>query len=676
MPLFTGNKLGFGKDVVDLLPPPPVPLYVEDVFNTDLYDGVDSPSAITVDNGIDLNGEGGMVWFARRSHAQWYGMYDTERGTEKVIYSDQDSAEGTNTGSLTAFNDDGFTIGTHTHINDDDGFGTTTNHVAWTFRKAPGFFDVVKYTGDGAIQSINHNLGCKPGCVMVKNMDESATDWAVWHKSLNTNDTTVTECLKLNTDGGQDGGDWWGGTAPTSTQFSVGHSSAPKDETNKVGVDYIAYLFADGAESDAQVFGDGEDEAIIECGTYEGDGASAGFFEEIGFEPQWLLLKDADTSGGTAPWILVDSARNWNVGNDQDGVAEVIHPNSASVASDSAGKLSPRATGIRIDGSSSWVNTSGKTFIYIAIRRGPMKTPTDATKVFAIDTYGGTAPTPPQYTAGFPVDMEFSARIDTTAEDRYHSARLLGQSYMRSNSTGARIAESGRVWDYMDGLGSGTGTLTNYQSWMFRRAPGFFDAVCYTGTGSAKTENHNLGVVPELMIVKSTSAVEHWAVYHKDMTDAGYYLRLSDNPAENTNSGMWNTTAPTASVFTVGGDNETNNVNEKMLAYLFASCPGVSKVGTYTGTGSEIDIDCGFTGGARFVLIKRTDSSGDWWVWDTARGYSGTSDNFLELNYASAEDANMSNVDNHLDTLSAGFTVRDSPEINVSSATYIYLAIA
>ena len=113
MPLFTGNKLGFGKDVVDLLPPPPVPLYVEDVFNTDLYDCVDSPSAITVDNGIDLNGEGGMVWFARRSHAQWYCMYDTERGTEKVIYSDEYSAEGTNTGSLTAFNDDGFTIGTH-----------------------------------------------------------------------------------------------------------------------------------------------------------------------------------------------------------------------------------------------------------------------------------------------------------------------------------------------------------------------------------------------------------------------------------------------------------------------------------------------------------------------------------------------------------------------------------
>ena len=673
MPLFTGNKLGFGKDVVDLLPPPPVPLYVEDVFNTDLYDGVDSPSAITVDNGIDLNGEGGMVWFARRSHAQWYGMYDTERGTEKVIYSDQDSAEGTNTGSLTAFNDDGFTIGTHTHINDDDGFGTTTNHVAWTFRKAPGFFDVVKYTGDGAIQSINHNLGCKPGCVMVKNMDESATDWAVWHKSLNTNDTTVTECLKLNTDGGQDGGDWWGGTAPTSTQFSVGHVSAPKDDTNKDGIYYIAYLFADGAESDAQVFGDGEDEAIIECGTYEGDGASAGFFEEIGFEPQWLLLKDADTSGGTAPWILVDSARNWNVGNDQDGVAEVIHPNSASVASDSAGKLSPRATGIRIDGSSSWVNTSGKTFIYVAIRRGPMKTPTDATKVFAIDTYGGTAPTPPQYTAGFPVDMEFSARIDATPENRYHSARLLGQSYMRSNSTWARIAESGRVWDYMDGLGSGTGTLTNYQSWMFRRAPGFFDAVCYTGTGSAKTENHNLGGVPELMIVKSTSAVEHWAVYHKDMTDAGYYLRLSDNPGEGTNSGMWNNTAPTASVFTVGADNETNNNTEVFIAYLFATCPGVSKVGSYDAdAGSTIDIDCGFTAGARFVLIKRIDDSGNWMLYDTTRGIVSGNDPYIRLNSTQAQTTDEDHIDPH----NPGFTVTTHADVNTAGGKYAYLAIA
>ena len=110
------------------------------------------------------------------------------------------------------------------------------------------------------------------------------------------------------------------------------------------------------------------------------------------------------------------------------------------------------------------------------------------------------------------------------------------------------------------------------------------------------------------------------------------------------------------------------------VAYLFASCPGVSKVGSYTGNGSSQTINCGFTGGARFVLIKRTDSTGAWYVWDSARGIVAGNDPYLLLNSTAAEVA----TDDSLDTNSTGFIVNQdaATNINVSSASYIFLAIA
>ena len=109
--------------------------------------------------------------------------------------------------------------------------------------------------------------------------------------------------------------------------------------------------------------------------------------------------------------------------------------------------------------------------------------------------------------------------------------------------------------------------------------------------------------------------------------------------------------------------------------FLFATCAGVSKVGSYTGNGSTQTIDCGFgAGGVRFVLIKRTDSTGDWYVWDTARGIVSGNDSHLSLNTTAAEVT----TDDTIDTDSTGFVVNQvsATNVNVSSATYIGLAIA
>ncbi len=110
------------------------------------------------------------------------------------------------------------------------------------------------------------------------------------------------------------------------------------------------------------------------------------------------------------------------------------------------------------------------------------------------------------------------------------------------------------------------------------------------------------------------------------------------------------------------------------LPALFATCAGVSKVGSYTGTGTTKQIDCGFTAGARFVLIKRTDSTGAWYVWDTARGIIAGNDPYLLLNSTAAE---VTNTD-YIDTYSAGFEISSTAPsaINANGGSFIFLAIA
>ena len=211
-----------------------------------------------------------------------------------------------------------------------------------------------------------------------------------------------------------------------------------------------------------------------------------------------------------------------------------------------------------------------------------------------------------------------------------------------------------------------------YVNYNFRRAPGYMDVCCYTGTGSATTFSHNLTVVPELMIFKVRGSTGSWQVYAAPLGATNALILESTNASAATSN--FNNTAPTSSVFSVGSFSGTNGSGLTYVNYLFASALGVSKVGSYTGNGSNQTINCGFTGGARFVMIKRTDSTGDWYVWDTARGIVSGNDPRLSLNTTAAEVT----TDDSVDTDSTGFVVNQlsATNINVTSATYIFLAIA
>jgi len=222
-------------------------------------------------------------------------------------------------------------------------------------------------------------------------------------------------------------------------------------------------------------------------------------------------------------------------------------------------------------------------------------------------------------------------------------------------------------------FGSVNASGQTYINWIFRRAAGFFDEVCYTGNGSTQNVAHNLTVVPELMIIKTRSGVNSWGVYYGNPANTVF---LNVDLGVQSAGTDWNSTSPTSSVFSIGAGTNfaVNNNGATYVAYLFATCAGVSKVGSYTGNGGTQAIACGFTGGARFVLIKRTDSTGDWYVYDTARGMTLLTDPYLLLNTLASESATLGSVT----TTTGGFTVDASilAAINTNAASYIFLAIA
>jgi len=227
--------------------------------------------------------------------------------------------------------------------------------------------------------------------------------------------------------------------------------------------------------------------------------------------------------------------------------------------------------------------------------------------------------------------------------------------------------------DFVQGYLNYSGST--YVNYAMTRAPGFFDEVCYTGTGANTTQTHNLGVSPELVIVKARSAAgTNWLVY-PSTTSLGNALYLNTDTAF-VGSGPVGALSSTTVEFRYFGNPlySASTAATTYVAYLFATVAGVSKVGSYTGTGTTLQINCGFTAGSRFVLIKRTDSTGDWYVWDSARGIVAGNDPYLLLNSTAAE---VTGTD-YVDTYSAGFEISSTAPaaINANGGTFIFLAIA
>jgi hypothetical protein len=630
---------------------------IEDVFSTYLYTGNSTSQTIT--NGINLSGKGGLVWFKNRTAGSTGQMvYDTVRGAYNYLQANTTSSQSNGSpDGLSAFTTSGFSVNGSSDYWNLSG----NNFVSWSFREQAKFFDVVTYTGTGSVQNISHNLGSTPGCIIIKRTN-STSNWAVYHRGVNGGTSPQNYYILLSTTAPQVSDAYWNNTAPTSSVFTVGGGDI--GNVNYTGSTYVAYLFAHNAGG----FGASDTDNVVSCGSYAGTSA-AGNTITLGYEPQWLMVKN--TTENFTDWVVYDNMRGMPVLSTSTNSTRILNPNLPN-AEDGGYSVSPTATGFEIITTHPNVNNSGSTYIYVAIRRGPMAVPTLGTTVFSPTTNAGTG-SDKTITTNFPVDLTIQSALSAATHvftDRLRGGLVNVSPRVYSQLTDAETNTSGgrgilfdsntsvtNLSNYNNGIGD------NYIYYGMRRAPGFFDEVCFTddGTGTQAVK-HNLGVTPELQIVKVRSNGQNWPVYITSGT-LSLKLNLTDAAASQSLS-------PTSTQFTAPG----YPAGWTVVSYLFASCPGVSKVGSYTGTGALQTVNCAFTTGARFVLIKRTDSTGDWYVWDSARGITAGNDPYLFLNTTAAEVTGT----NYVDSTAAGFQVTAAAPagINAVGGTYIFLAIA
>ena len=630
------------------------------------------------------SGSGGMIWLKGRNFSSNNTIFDSNRGLNNGIYADGQSAQWDTTSfgfTAPTFNANGYTTGTANVYTASGG-----RVVGWSFRKREGFFDIVTYTGNGGTsQTISHNLGSAPGFMFVKG-STIFSDWRCYHSAMG-----ATKYAPLNdTDAFGSGVGIWNNTAPTATQFTVGDNSS----VNQNGVVYTAYLFADNVQD----FGTDSDEAIIKCGSYTGTGSVTGVDLNIGFEPQWLLIKNATASSN---WLIMDTERGVAYAQDSPTlVADQSTAENGVVGFPAVGNLS--ATDFKATAGLTASNANGATHIYVAIRR-PHKPISEFSasqvyyEAYNPATYsGGTVASgfSPDMTWGLPVNIFSRARIDTRLPAK--TSQISSDSYAGNfiASFNANAQDSGSYKEISFNslsnafLTQATGwagyaysSSFSYRHLAWKRTPGFFDVVVYTGDSTPPAAplvvNHNLGVEPEMMWIKSLTSSFNWWAGHT--FGASNYVR--QYPALNgTQAGSAESygstgieSKPTSTSFTVKTDTMLG-AGQNWVAYLFASAEGVSKIGSYTGTTNDVNVDCGFTNGARFVLVKRTDATGDWYLWNATEGIVSGNDPYVLLNVDSNE---VTNTD-YIDPLASGFTITSSAPaaLNASGGTYLFYAIA
>tara|TARA_R110000737_G_scaffold109186_2_gene142110 strand:+ start:106 stop:2040 length:1935 start_codon:yes stop_codon:yes gene_type:complete len=627
--------------------------HVAECFFTHTYWGNGGQQQVFTGTGVDLATDGGLIWRKGRTIDTGNLLEDSERGFNSGLVlateNSQDSMTWGTGNGVTAVSSDGYTINNN-YGNDNY---LDRKYVSWIFKKTPKFFDVVTWSGNSTARTISHDLGSAPAFMLIKRVS-SAAGWAVYHKDNGTSKYMLMDSgasLTETTDYTA-AGDHWNGTTPTDTNFSLGGHY----EVNYTGSTYIAYLFADNTAEDL-------DDQMIKCGSYT---HTSGTATEVstGWEPQFLLDK---RSSATSGWRMYDKMRGLGV------ASSVLYASSTNTEEASNSVYSSTSTGFVV----SSVQSTG-TYIYMAIRAPMMKEPDAATDVFHVaqdkDNSLGTVST------GFASDMAFWGPT-ATGSGIAQTARMLGSgstsdSLFHTDTNGAGT-QGYADWD-RQGIWRGNefGAICNTAIW--KRAKGFFDVVAYQGDSvSGRTMAHSLGVVPELMIIKNREQAENWVVYSSTL-GASKALWLNSTYGALTDNGQqwWGNpaTSPTDTVFTLGNDGSNNTSTRGFIAYLFASLAGISKVGSYTGNGSSQTIDCGFSAGARFILIKRTDTHGDWTWWDTSQGIIAGNDPHRVLNAAAAQVTS----DDSVDPANSGFIVNQvsATDINVSSATYIFYAIA
>ena len=333
-------------------------------FRVKTYSGTGSAASVTFDI-TDTSMQPDLVWIKNRSTSGNHGMWDSVRGATKQIYPNQTYGESTAANSLTAFNSNGFSVGS-----DGDQNGSGNSLVAWCW-KANGTgssdtngtintaatsanttagFSIVSYTGNASSsQTVGHGLGAVPHWIISKNRDNTSTnynDWIIYHHK---NATANDKKLKLNTNDAVSSTNEWGDTDPTSTVYSV-HTSgdgATNDGTDKI----VSYVWT-------------SIQGYSKFTSYTGNGSSDGTFVYLGFRPAFFIIKRTDSADG---WLMGDEKRiGYNNGN--YWVEADVDSNEDGGTADRVDILS---NGLKMYNSWTKINASGGTYIVMAFADSP-----------------------------------------------------------------------------------------------------------------------------------------------------------------------------------------------------------------------------------------------------------------------------------------------------------------
>lgn len=320
------------------------PLRPQDVFATTLYTG--NAASQTITTGIDLVGagdgtrlQGGLVWQKARSGVSSHYLSDSVRGASSFLFTDTTGAQTVSSGF--SYSSTGYT---------GLGFASGVTVASWTFRRAVKFFDVVAFTGDGnANTTIPHSLGVAPGLVVVKRVG-TVGSWATWHRG--NGGTSSIYSMQMNlTQAGLTGTNF----DPYFTASSINPTyliDSTGVGSTTFGVSYIAYIFAHDPDT---VNG------IIQCGSYTGNGSSAGPTITLGWEPQYILIKAASV---TSNWVIFDAVRGIQAG----AIDRALFAN-ATDAETTPDVIRTLSTGFKLDSASGFYNGAGQTYTYLAIRK-------------------------------------------------------------------------------------------------------------------------------------------------------------------------------------------------------------------------------------------------------------------------------------------------------------------
>jgi hypothetical protein len=228
------------------------------------------------------------------------------------------------------------------------------------------------------------------------------------------------------------------------------------------------------------------------------------------------------------------------------------------------------------------------------------------------------------------------------------------------------------AWNWKANGAGVTNTAGSITSTVSANTTSGFSVVTYTGNGTVgATRGHGLGVAPSMILVKGRSNVDNWHVYHSALGNTGG-LFINSTSGFVASSFFWNDTSPSSTVFTTSSGSSNNSNGVTYVAYCFAEVPGYSRFGSYTGNGSADGpfVFCGFR--PAYVMVKRSDNSYDWWIFDDTRSPNNAVNKYLAANSADAE-----NTFDIMDFTANGFKIRNGSQgWNGSGGTIIFMAFA